>query len=465
MFYLPNAFPDELLFSRIIRFLTISGQPTSNFFSAVYGSSKASIHPFLTAGLNNLAELADEEADDLLYQQTLAPVFMNCLPVYAARLYKALLSNNNSTATRTSQLSCVREREPLTLKYCPLCVKSDIREYGVSYWHRSHQIPGIESCSKHLAWLIHVGLPGRLRTNVGLPNSYSYTVKSSVLSKKLAQYANRFLTEGASHCPQTDFGFYSKKLQELGYVTRANRVRRWLLSNEFYRFTLQLNYPSDNLLPKKEDDYKYLSYLLCENASQHPFKHILFSYWLEECAVQSKCSSEIMLNPFRDSSDTKKRECLELLRKGNSIASISRDIGKSRCFVKAVALRAQVKTRLNPSKLTDLVFKTVVELATRGFNRKEIARRLSISTGSVEMFISAIDGLVQHRKRCKYESKRRRYQLEILRYRQHFPQTIRRDIKRDCNAAFFWLYLHEKGWLEDNLPSALPPCSNPKSKS
>lgn len=463
MYCLPNALPDELLFSRIVRFLSVSGLSTSKFLSTVYDNSKASIHPYLTAGLNNLAELSDEKVDNLLYQQTLAPVFMSCLPLHANEIYLGLVSSNNYTATRASQLSCVREREPLSLKCCAQCVKSDIGNHGVAYWHRSHQIPGIESCSKHPIWLVHVALPERIRTNIGLPAIHDLCRKSSQSSFELARYANKFLSAKEDRCPNISLDFYRERLRELGYVTKYNRIRRRLLSSEFYRFVLQLEYPSDSLLPKTSVDYKYLSYLLLENTSQQPFKHILFSFWLN-FTEPIGCDSAAHTFCQVDDSHQKKAECLTLLRKGRSISYVSRETGKSRCFVKSIALLANVNTRLKPTKLLPSVCKTAIVLARRGFHRKEIARRLSISIGSVEMLISATIGLVQWRKQCKYESKRRRYEHQILRYRQNYPQAIRRDIKSDCNAAFFWLYIHERAWLEDNLPIATPPSPPSRSK-
>ena len=35
------------------------------------------------------------------------------------------------------------------LRYCPECVREDIREYGETYWHRLPQLPGVQYCPKH----------------------------------------------------------------------------------------------------------------------------------------------------------------------------------------------------------------------------------------------------------------------------------------------------------------------------
>ncbi|MBD9679487.1 TniQ family protein [Pseudomonas sp. PDM18] len=34
-------------------------------------------------------------------------------------------------------------------KYCPLCLDSDIEDFGAAYWHRAHQCPGVSCCWKH----------------------------------------------------------------------------------------------------------------------------------------------------------------------------------------------------------------------------------------------------------------------------------------------------------------------------
>lgn len=463
MLHLPNVLPDELLFSRIIRYLMISNLPASKLLSAVYGYPRACIHPYITAGLSNLAKISGENVEVLVYQQTLAPLYLRCLPAHSLEIYTALLSTDNYKATRSCQLSCVREREALSLKFCPHCVESDINNFGVSYWHRSHQISGIEACAKHQRWLVHEELPSRIRTNIGLPSIVNYSGISTELSFELANYAKKILSLRQDDSIPVGNEYYKKRLHELGYVTKDGRCRRRLLSTNFYNYFKRLRYPSNNLLPQAEDDYKYLSGLLRQNVSQQPFKHILFSFWLNK-AEPINSNVELTTTDVTETCDQKKEQCIELLKKGRTFESISKKIGKSRCFVKAVALNAQIYNQIKPFKLTPKVCRSIIQYAKKGFHRREIAQRLSISSGSVEMLISTTQGLVKWRKQCKHESKRRRYKVQILRYRENHQHAIRKDIKRDCNAAFFWLYQHERGWLEEHLPDALSPYSSPRRK-
>ena len=35
------------------------------------------------------------------------------------------------------------------MRYCPLCAAADREKHGETYWHRKHQLPGVEICLKH----------------------------------------------------------------------------------------------------------------------------------------------------------------------------------------------------------------------------------------------------------------------------------------------------------------------------
>ena len=461
---LPDALPDELLFSRLIRYCCLFAVPIPELLNSVYGDHRASINPILTAGLGSLSSLFRESKDDLLRDQTLAPLFMHFYPHYKAKLETALASTDNYTAIRLSQLSCVREHTELTLKMCPVCVQEDIRQFGVAYWHRVHQIPAIESCCEHQQQLVHISLPKRLKLVVGLPSYFqSERHESSDESFLLAGYAKQVLSEQSKQLSFYRLADYKDKLADLGYVTKSGRIRRVKLLSDFYQFTSQLRYPSANFLPSSDTDYKYITNLMYDQYSQHIFKYLVFGFWLSQEIRIRKTPSTISKHVL-DRTNHVEQECLSLLKQGLSISAISKRTGKSRTYVKSVAYAFGMEDLFDPTKLKSSVRERVIVLAWRGFHRSEIARRLSVSTGSVEMLISSVTGLVEWRKRCKHESKRRRYKCLILRYRHNNPLRIRKEIKQDCNAAFYWLYHHEPEWLESVLPKPSSPHQHPRIK-
>jgi hypothetical protein len=458
---LPLAFPDEILFSRIVRHFTLTGMTIENYLSTIFDNHKVTIHPYLTAGLSQLSKFSLESPVELMSEQTLAPLFIHFLPSYQSTISTGLVSSNAAYAIRACQLTSVKEKESLSIKFCPQCAIENTQEFGTSYWHRSHQIPGIESCYKHQVWLVHLPLVERSKLSHGfLPQVDMSPKQSSSLSYELAKYAASYLNCVSKNNQSFNVKDIIAKLDKLGFVTKDGHFRRKRLVEDFYQYTQDLAYQSQHLLPESSTDFRYVSYLLSGKVSQHPFKYLLLEFWLSKhlpCEEHNEPTSN-------DSASAERLEskCITLLNQGESMASVGRLIGKSRCYVKALALRLNIPVNLKPKQITEDMKSKIMFFARKGFHRNVIAKRVGISVGSVEQQISTSPELVQWRKQCRHESKRRRYKLQITRFIQRKPKAIRQQIKSSCNAAFFWLYAYEKQWLELHLPKAQKPVAKPR---
>ncbi|MEP0885407.1 TniQ family protein [Trichocoleus sp. ST-U3] len=51
------------------------------------------------------------------------------------------------------------------LRFCPLCVQEDKKQFGECYWHRLHQVPGVEVCPIHQIAVINSGVLKRNRSS------------------------------------------------------------------------------------------------------------------------------------------------------------------------------------------------------------------------------------------------------------------------------------------------------------
>jgi hypothetical protein len=60
---------------------------------------------------------------------------------------KGLLAQMRSGITS----SCIKL--PQWLRFCPLCTEEDEKQFGDRYWHRLHQVPGVEACPIHAVFL------------------------------------------------------------------------------------------------------------------------------------------------------------------------------------------------------------------------------------------------------------------------------------------------------------------------
>ncbi|MCF7478392.1 TnsD family transposase [Vibrio sp. J2-4] len=451
---LPKALPDESLHSRICRCLSVCEHSTEQALELLVGDKRAAVHPYLTSNLHFLAQSADESSKTLLSSQTLRPLFSYYLPQYRNVIEDVAASTNE--VIRASQLSTFREKECLSIKYCPVCAKNDLYEYGVAYWHLNHQIPGVEACSIHRTWLVHQELPGRSHVCCHfLPSPKKIPIHCTSVSTDFAFFVSQRVQVLQANNHKQAHAVLSKDYQNQlglsGFLTASGRVRRKSILEGLYELSEGLLLSPTLLSVRSKSDFSFVSTLLSGEYSQHPFKHLLFEFFLSRCQ-SIKGATDESLNT--QTAINKEEQCCDLLKSGLSMVAVSREVDKSRCYVKSVALRNSIPVNLKPRKITESIKASVVQLALKGFHRDVIAKEHHISSGSVEQIISTTTGLVEWRKQCKVDSLRRRYRCQIVRFINLNPNVSRQEIKRAHEAAYYWLYNHEYTWFEAVLPTA-----------
>ena len=456
---LPATLPDETLFSRYVRHMTILGIHENDYLKLLFNRSRVSIHPYITIGITKASKISKEDELTIFKQQTLGRFFAYFTSHKSNDIYQGMLGDNGNIAFRATQLVSFRESEVLSLKYCPLCAQEDIMCHGVSYWHLIHQVPGVEACPNHQVWLIHQELPARPHLKPGLlPDPSISFKKSSELSHQFANYTHELLIKMSKDTSDYNKRGLIEKIKSHGYQLAHKNIKRAELTSDLFNFSYGLTHEEHGFLPYSESDYRYTSYLLSGQVSQHPFKYLLVDFWLNNynCPNKVSSNSDTKKSEFKNN-DTSEKQCSILLKQHESLAEISRVIGKSRCYVKSIAMKHHISYQKKPLILTEEVIKQIIVMAYKGFHRQAIASNFYISTGSVEQIISSEFGLVEKRRRYKFESKRRRYKTQILRAIQLNPTALKQEIKLSCYAAFHWLYTHERNWLNSALPSPTKP--------
>jgi hypothetical protein len=186
---------------------------------------------------------------------------------------------------------------PEWLRFCPECVQEDKQQFSESYWHRLHQIPGVEICPQHQVRLVdsqvRVQNPTtrhefiKAEQGIKLLKSQSYTLKDSHHNILLiAQNATWLLEEHISPPGLTILlKRYRELLAERDLATYSGRVRVSKLLEEFKRF-----YP-DELLQRlqyeidTESEHSWLLRLVrSPKGSQHPLRHLLLIQFLDRNA-------------------------------------------------------------------------------------------------------------------------------------------------------------------------------------
>lgn len=152
----PDPYPDELLYSVCARYGELMQYPnkitaTEDFF----GKGKMAVvdlpayidHLIRAMPLNHLYK-----ADDLINQNTLFPFYAPFLTKSRAHLVRKIMRSGcrqvgpRITRTRPS-------KKTIYLRYCPECAWEDRAALGETYWHRLHQLPGVDACARHSVFL------------------------------------------------------------------------------------------------------------------------------------------------------------------------------------------------------------------------------------------------------------------------------------------------------------------------
>ena len=171
-------YPDECLYSILCR-----------YYSRCGGAGYEAICKTLFGGLQNLAgtiylPLKSERIDywaspesgitrsGIATNHTMHPYFaITYTPELRAELERVLNGGVPAlTHDRKMAFKCWRSWLKY-LRYCPLCVAGDISEYGETYWHRKHQLPGSYYCTEHQARIVNSHITTKQATTGFYPAS------------------------------------------------------------------------------------------------------------------------------------------------------------------------------------------------------------------------------------------------------------------------------------------------------
>jgi len=82
------------------------------------------------------------------------------------------------------------------LRYCPICAEADRERYGESYWHRVHQMQGVDICPYHHCRLVDSSVlisgkasPGLVAAEMVIPDNPEVIVCHNEIECKFVDYA------------------------------------------------------------------------------------------------------------------------------------------------------------------------------------------------------------------------------------------------------------------------------------
>ncbi len=141
------------------------------------------------------------------------------------------------------------KRQNRYLRYCPLCAKEDRERYAETYWHRIHQMMGIDVCPVHGCYLINSDVEISSRASPALKTAEEKAICEEIISSRnnveleLAQYVMRVFQSDINMEDDTNIGKYlHSQMTGTKYCSVRGKQRNMeLLRSDFQKLYKGLN--------------------------------------------------------------------------------------------------------------------------------------------------------------------------------------------------------------------------------
>lgn len=250
IFYFPTAYPDELLYSQLSRYYVKSGYLAYTYAAEGLYQRKAVrpdmefVNPFTPAALQLITKRMTME--DVIMKHTMFPYYGHFLPYeQRQRAFQSLISMQGNYH-HLMPIPNRKNGSERYLKYCPLCVEQDRDTYGETYWHRTHQMIGINACPVHSCYLINSSVvisgnaPPMLKSAEEVISASETVAPANEIEYRLAKYmAQVFQADVDMESDVTVGQFLHSKMQNTKYCSTRGQQRNISLFHadfvEFYQ--------------------------------------------------------------------------------------------------------------------------------------------------------------------------------------------------------------------------------------
>ena len=155
--FFPKFYPDELVYSLLARYYDHAGYHVYRcaaeelFVNPACRPNPEFVNLYTDDALHCITRYVSME--EVVLRHTMLPAY-RFLP--AERLQRAFhsLVEMNMEYCNALPLPTNEKGKKRYMRYCPVCVRTDREAFGECYWHRMHQIIGVNICPKHRCFLI-----------------------------------------------------------------------------------------------------------------------------------------------------------------------------------------------------------------------------------------------------------------------------------------------------------------------
>jgi transposase-like protein len=468
----PNFYYNETITSFVIRQTLSEGYPSPRMAQQLlWSNGNLQINSSFPSLIPRVSELYGISRNKLVGDHTCLNYFRPFLSKSKYQKIKKTLANGNTGFVhKWLGLTANRMKEYESLQYCPICASEDVKNIGVAYWHREHQLYGTTQCNIHGIELFertikrrNLLLPPQIECFGECESSLSPSIFTNIsywfLCQKSIEYFN----------PKQLTDCYRIALFERGLACQSLGIRQ-----EEFRHELKCHY--ENELKTKEwqqifesnHTYPYPQQLFYNynKCHLHPAKHIALIAFLfnspDEFLSAYQCSKEntaIHFQSHQISTEDKRNsvkkitaQIMRLFKKGLSLRKISKHVGLSVISIKSKVLANGGVIKRRESKIFADERRSIFRKLFIGIPTKKIAKQFDISIGAVEQLLTQYPAIVKQRSHFRYREKQVKHRSILTAAMARNPNYSRNSLKLKVSASYLWLFKNDKQWLYKNLP-------------
>lgn len=165
----PMPYEDELLYSVLARYHVRSANTNAkstlcDLFNSTTVTAVVELPSNINKLLSNLPITTKLNAEEIIYNHTMFPYYTAfIIKEQSDKVYNYMLEDEGSKIYAQLGLGNRNIKSNTYLRFCKDCVEEDIQKYGETYWHRIHQVAGLEFCLKHKKHLYNSSVAIRLK--------------------------------------------------------------------------------------------------------------------------------------------------------------------------------------------------------------------------------------------------------------------------------------------------------------
>ncbi|TKR57263.1 hypothetical protein D7I39_03070 [Allopusillimonas ginsengisoli] len=373
-------------------------------------------------------------------------------------------------------LPASRMRANHPLRACPVCMQSDKQQHGVSYWHLSHQLPGVWVCPIHACAL----KVSTMKSNgIGrflwcLPHEDSFYSQAPGFNEEVTVKALKDLSSVAAAIFSLDSSSYidplklastyRQALEDYALLRGRTQIALKDATDQYLQFTKQLNFAGlDIPLPTSQSQAsaQLTKILACPPRSTHPLRHMLLILWLfgnwEQfwgVYLQAKPCSQTSYQPKPPAQrpiDPRISELVSLVQdQSMAVSTAARKIGIAVQTAQRWASSQGIAIRRRP-KTPKQNLKLIVHDLRQGKDKAEVAHRHQVSIQTIYRLLKTDPRLLARWEKQRDEQKvlavRRAWKSAIRRN----PEAILKKLRTLEPGCYTWLYRHDRDWLVQSV--------------